>query len=113
MPHAIVEYSRALEAEFEASSLMQAVHACLLQSGQFSVHDIKVRLYPCDHAFVAGRDANFLHITVYMLSGRSRAIKKNITSDLLQVLDGLSLIAASLSVDARDMDRDVYSKMVG
>lgn len=111
MPHAVVEYSQDIETQFEAQALMQAVHMSLLSSAQFAEKDIKVRLYGCDHALVAGESATFIHITVYMLSGRSDETKKAITEHLLEVLKGLNLASASLSVDARDMDRSVYSKV--
>lgn len=110
MPHAVIEYSSDLNSNIEIASLMQAIHKQLLESGQFGEKDIKVRAYPCDHALVAGQKANFIHITIYMLSGRTAAIKKEITKGVLDVLHGLRVSAASLSVDARDLDRDVYSK---
>jgi len=113
MPHAVIEYSRDLEASFDKLALMQAAHDAMLASGQFGEADVKIRLYPCHDALVGGVTAKFVHITVYMLSGRSPAIKKSITTNLLRVLEGLSLSAASLSVDARDLEREVYSKATG
>jgi len=113
MPHAVIEYSQDLERKFDPAALMLAVHQSLLDSGEFGEKDIKVRLYPCDHALVAGTEQGFVHTTIYLLSGRSKAVKKAITSGLLEVLAGLDFEAASISVDARDLDREVYSKITG
>jgi 5-carboxymethyl-2-hydroxymuconate isomerase len=112
MPHAVVEYSRDLETGFAPQDLMKDLHQCLLDSGQFGAGDIKVRLYPCDHALVAGSNQAFVHTTIYLLSGRTQTVKKDITLAVLKVLQSYKIDAASLSVDCRDLDREVYSKTV-
>jgi len=111
MPHAVVEYSNGLEPYIDQKAIMQACHNSLLDSGQFGEKDIKVRLYACDYALVAGQGADFIHVTVYMLSGRTDAIKKDIASKLTAAIKCFALPVASLSVDVRDMNREVYSKI--
>lgn len=113
MPHAVVEYSKSLEPSFEKAAFMKAIHDAMFASGEFGEKDIKIRLYPCDHALVAGKEQGFVHITIYLLSGRSKETKKKLTQGLLKVVQGLGLTVASVSVDARDLDREVYSKMAG
>jgi len=113
MPHVIVEFSRSLESGFDTVQLLRACHNSLLASGQFKEKDIKVRLYPCDHALVAGKCANFLHVIVYMLSGRAKNTKKELAEQLLATLGEFRLPAASCSVDVRDLDREIYCKMTG
>jgi len=110
LPHAVIEYARSLERDMWNSGIMEAVHSSLLACGQFGEQDIKVRAYPCDHALVAGKPSSFIHVTIYLLSGRSDTIKKDITSRVLAALQALEVDVASLSVDARDLNRAVYSK---
>ena len=111
MPHAIIEYSKALEGQLLKAAFMDDVHANLLSTGEFGEKDIKVRLRPVEHALVAGTSGNFIHITLYLLSGRSKEVKSQITGGLLNRLELLDLPVQSLSVDARDIDRAVYSKV--
>lgn len=110
MPHAVIEYSNGLDVKVSQQLLVEAVHNCMADSGQFGEKDIKVRLYPCDHALVAGKQADFIHVTIYLLSGRSAEIKKALTSGVLKRIQKFGIEASSISVDARDLDRAVYSK---
>lgn len=112
MPHAVIEFSRELEAAVDLGVVMTSVHNAMLESGEFGEKDIKIRMYPCDHALVAGTSQNFVHSTIYLLSGRSKSVKKALTERVLGALMSHGLQAASISVDARDLDRDVYSKVV-
>lgn len=112
MPHAIIEYSEQLEEIIDTGMLMQSVHSALLHSGEFAEKDVKVRLYSCRHALVAGKEADFVHCLIYLLSGRSKATKKAIASGVLAAMQNEGIQAASISVDVRDLDREVYSKAV-
>lgn len=110
MPHLVIEYSRELEEEMPPANMMRLAHQIALESGQFGEDDIKVRLLPYDHAMVGGREDNFLHVSLYLLSGRDTLTKKALTLALEQAYRGKLPDAASVSADARDMDRESYSK---
>lgn len=110
MPHAIIEYSAHLEELFDTNLLMEAVHKALLHSGEFGEKDIKLRLYPCHQSMVGGKPADFVHCLVYLLSGRSKETKKSIASSVLAAMRNEGVKAASISVDIRDLDRDIYVK---
>lgn len=112
MPHLVVEYSRDVESQTDITALLHAAHEGAFQSGLFSLDDIKVRAYPCDHSLVAGRSATSVHVTVYLLSGREQAAQKALAERVLSHLAELNLSLQSLSVDCRDMDRSVYTKVV-
>lgn len=112
MPHAVIEYSAHLEETFDINLLMEAVHKALLHSGEFGEKDIKVRLYPCHHSLVGGKPAGFVHCLVYLLSGRSGETKKSIASSILAAMRNEGVKATSISVDMRDLDRDIYAKHV-
>ena len=112
MPHAIIEYSAHLEETFDTNHLMQAVHNALLHTGEFGEKDIKIRLYPCHQALVGGKTADFVHCLVYLLSGRSKETKKSMAASVLAAMRNEGVKAASISVDMRDLDRDIYAKHV-
>ncbi|TNE66927.1 MAG: 5-carboxymethyl-2-hydroxymuconate Delta-isomerase [Alphaproteobacteria bacterium] len=110
MPHLVIEHSRDDDIEVLVPAMMNAAHRASLDSGLFDELDIKVRAYPCDHALVAGRDEKFIHVTVYLLSGRDDAAKKDLAMRVLDRIDDIVPPVASLSVDIRDMNRAAYSK---
>jgi 5-carboxymethyl-2-hydroxymuconate isomerase len=112
MPHLVIEYSREIEQQVPPATLMATAHAAALQSGQFGEADIKVRLLPYDHALVGGKPLSFLHIGLYLMSGRTPEVKKELTQAVVAAFDARLSGIASISVDARDMDRDTYSKLV-
>ena len=111
MPHIVIEYSAKDYAEDQVNAMMTTAHAAALASGLFAESDIKVRAYPCAHGLVAGKSLRFVHLTVYLLSGRDQPTQKQLAEKILAQMSSLELDAASLSVDCRDMDRAVYSKV--
>ncbi|MFC4348218.1 5-carboxymethyl-2-hydroxymuconate Delta-isomerase [Kordiimonas lipolytica] len=111
MPHLIVEYSRDLEDEAGPDSLLAAAHDISMASGLFDESDIKVRLFPVDHALVAGKPAPTLHITCYLLSGRDQPTKKALNEALINGFAALVPSAKSISANAIDMDRESYAKI--
>ena len=111
MPHLVIEYSRDVENRASPQDMMVAAHRGALASGLFSLADIKVRAYPCDHALVAGAVASFVHVSIFLLSGRDAATQRKLTDTVLAEFSALDLGVASLSVDSRGMDRAVYTKL--
>lgn len=111
MPHFIVEYSRSLEAEAQPEAMLAAAHEVAVASAQFGISDIKVRLYPVDHALVAGKPDAALHITCYLLSGRDTPTKKALTQALVTRFHSLVPAAKAISANAIDMDRETYTKI--
>lgn len=111
MPHLVIEYS---EADFDTvlvEQMMFAVHKGALASGLFGEADIKTRAYACSHGLVGGKPGSFIHITVFLLSGRDQATQKQLATTLLDHMTAADFAPHSLSVDCRDMDRAVYSKI--
>ncbi|WP_020399046.1 5-carboxymethyl-2-hydroxymuconate Delta-isomerase [Kordiimonas gwangyangensis] len=111
MPHLVIEYS---DADFDAKAveqMMLAAHKGALASGLFGEDDIKTRAYACSHGLVGGKPGSFIHVTVYLLSGRDHATQKLLANTLLDHMTAAGFAPHSLSVDCRDMDRAVYSKI--
>lgn len=111
MPHLIVEYSNNLN--LPAQPLLHTLHGVLLASGQFEEDHIKVRARRYDDYLTGGSAADgFVHITLFLLDGRSEAVKHTLgqaLSDAVrQALD--SAAGTQITVDTRDMVRATYAK---
>ena len=111
MPHLVIEYSREDYGSEGAASMLRAAHDGALASGLFTEGDIKVRAYACDHCLVGGAPGSFIHVTVFLLSGRDAATQKKLAETVLDHLTEAGFSPSSLSVDCRGMDRAVYSKI--
>lgn len=111
MPHLVLEYSDTIEKTHSIPDLMSICHKAAMASGQFSESDIKVRAYPCPNSLVGGLHADFLHVTVKLLSGRTPEIKKELTNTILEAIHAKGLSLSSLTVEALDIERESYSKI--
>ncbi|WP_373814358.1 5-carboxymethyl-2-hydroxymuconate Delta-isomerase, partial [Neisseria dentiae] len=82
-------------------------------SGQFEEDHIKVRARRYDDYLTGGSAAEgFVHLTLFLLDGRSEAVKHTLgqaLSDAVrQALD--SAAGTQITVDTRDMVRATYAK---
>jgi 5-carboxymethyl-2-hydroxymuconate isomerase len=88
----------------------------LVASGVFSPPDaIKVRLIPVEHFRVgSGADHGFIHAGLALLSGRDGDTKQRLTVALVDAIAPSSARpqVVQITSEARDMDRDTYSKRV-
>ena len=112
MPHLVIEYSRDIEDKHDMVEIMQAAYDAGVETGEMNPPDIKVRAKPYDFYRLAKDGDSFLHMTVFLLTGRSNAQKTHIGEILLECLQSLLGDVTTISIDLRDMNRDVYQKRV-
>lgn len=111
MPHCILELSSTLSEQLDCQAVLEDLHVVLEKSGEFNSQDIKVRLQVSDLALVGGEENDFCHVTMLLLSGRTPGQKKAIAESLFKACEAwLQDDDVSLTVDIRDMDRDLYQK---
>lgn len=111
MPHLIVEYSNNLN--LPAQPLLHTLHGVLLASGQFEEDHIKVRTRRYDDYLTGGSAADgFVHITLFLLDGRSEAVKHALGQALSEAVRQAlgSAAGTQITVDTRDMVRATYAK---
>ena len=115
MPHLRIEYSTNIAGRFDPAAVLAATTDALVASGVFDPPDaIKARLIPAPHFRVgSGADHGFIHAGLALLAGRDAATKQRLTATLVDAI--APLVAAGPQVvqitsEARDMDRDTYSK---
>ena len=117
MPHLIANHSANLT-ELDQQKLLKDVNSALIETGLFHVNDIKSRIFK-DEAFLIGlgeaEDA-YIHLKLYLLSGRTETQKKNLGECLLGILEQKNYlpsdtkIPVQLCVEVIDMPIEHYFK---
>ena len=110
MPHLIVEATGQTIEALPNGELMQKLHATALATDLFDEKSIKVRVRPYETALIAGKPDDFVHVTIYLIDGRDKATKKRLALKVHDEVRALCPSCASVSVDVRDLDREVYTK---
>lgn len=113
MPNIVAEYSQGLEEVFAPNELLTCLYGAVMESGLFAQQAIKVRLLPYEHYSVGAEKLPFIHITVSMMSGRSTGQKRSLTTKVLDRVREIAGEQLSITVDARDVDTQVYAKHSG
>src|SRR5882757_6563574 len=113
MPHLILEHSDNLVAPFDHRALFRELHATLEATGEFRLEQMKSRAVALDRSYVgAGGPENiFVHLRVYILSGRSQELRRRIGAELLDVMQralaqSIAGRPSDLTVDVREMTRE-------
>ncbi|KGJ96015.1 5-carboxymethyl-2-hydroxymuconate Delta-isomerase [Colwellia psychrerythraea] len=115
MPHCIIEHSSSIE----SNTLIPLVFNASMESSLFEKNgsDIKVRVLPVEHYQTgavqsASSPADFIHVTMRILSGRKTEQKLMLSKLVLESLTTLALKGCSTSVEVVDIDRASYSKII-
>lgn len=116
MPHLTLEYTPNLPA-FDAKAVLWQLNASLVASGQFEEIDIKSRALALE-TFAVGSEAPlqraFVHVRLALLSGRTQAVKRELSERLLSVLQVLQVWPADLHVqlcvEIQEIERESYAK---
>ncbi len=112
MPHFVIEYSREIEAQSDIDQLMDAVLGVATDSGIMNPVDVKIRARPYDHFLMPEKGQTFLHVTIFLLEGRTDAQKEQLSISLRSRLTELLSTVTSVSIDVRDMNPVAYKKRV-
>ena len=115
MPHLRIEYSTNLAGRLDPAAVLAAATQALVDSGVFDPPDaIKARLMPVEHFMVgSGAEHGFIHAGLALLSGRDSTTKQRLTNALVAAIAPLVAPGpqvVQITSEARDMDRDTYSK---
>lgn len=112
MPHFVIEYSRDVEVAYDIDRVMKIAFDSGVASGEMQAADIKVRARPYDHSIMLNAGGSFLHVTVFLLAGRSETQKETVSLLLRKNLVAYLESVTSVSVDIRDMNPLAYKKRV-
>lgn len=110
MPHLVIEY--AADMKLNAGDLVRYAHHAAVTSGLFQAADIKTRAIAVQDYIAGDKGLGFVHVTLYLLDGRTLVQKQQLSEHILDALTPLMEAGQSLSVDVRELMRDVYRKRI-
>ena len=112
MPHCIIEYSAQLQKTVKPTQLISAVYNGAFTSELFESNDIKTRAISFDDHQTGSVKANFIHVTIKILSGRTLEQRQKLSHAISNELNMLNCSATSLTVEVVDMERESYAKVI-
>lgn len=118
MPHVVIDYSANLE-NFEPKQLLLKINNALVETGYCQAIDIKSRARK-DDVFVIGLDTEqqaYVHVKVYLLSGRNQQQKTEISQKVFETLVADQVlnqqkISVQSCVELIEMPKQDYFKQV-
>ncbi len=109
MPHFIIDCSQDILQQRSPDELMDAVYKAADETGLFAPNDIKVRLQPYQYYRLGTDKKNFLHVFAYIMEGRSKEQKANLSRQICIRLSELLADISFLSVNISDFETATYS----
>ena len=110
MPHCLIEYSNALEAQVLPDVLMKTVFHAAMDSGLFEAKDIKVRMLAFSEFFPIEGQTAFVHVTLRVLSGRPVETRRILSQQVFDRIQALGLRGLAMTVDIVEIVRETYTK---
>ena len=111
MPHVMFEYTQILHPQVNEAGLLHQIHHAVLDSGLFAPEAVKSRTIA--HEEVCGGEdaspANFAHVTVKILAGRSLDQRGMLADSIFAILSR-ALPQAKCSVEITEMAKETYRK---
>ncbi|USD65467.1 5-carboxymethyl-2-hydroxymuconate Delta-isomerase [Vibrio sp. SCSIO 43136] len=114
MPNLVLEYSNSVEQRVNVQGLLEDLHQVAMESGLFDIASIKSRALRCHHWLIGDKEdsEDFIHISFELLSGRTEEQKRDLSRQLMAVLQQQADSIHSLTVNVRDMDRSCFQKVL-
>lgn len=108
MPHCIIDCPASLAERVGEQLMLATVHDTLDAFGVFKPGDIKVRLNGFTHYRCGETQDDFVHVALYLFSGRSAEQRRQLASATVAALVALLPEVEALSMDVREMPRDTF-----
>ncbi|RJX64830.1 5-carboxymethyl-2-hydroxymuconate isomerase [Vibrio sinensis] len=114
MPNLVMEYSNSVDERVNVQGLLEDLHHVVLRSELFDCASVKSRALRCHHWLVGeeGDSVDFIHISFELLSGRSSEQKRELSRQLMNVLQEQAGHVRSLTINIRDMDKESFQKLI-
>lgn len=110
MPHFVIAYSQDLEQDYSIETIMHQTHKAAVDSGLFSPERIKVRAKPYEYSIVGGVNKPFIHTTVYLLQGRSKEQRVELSKLVRTAIKETHPEVDNVTVDVRELDDEIYQR---
>ena len=119
MPHFILEYSANILEEVNPADFFLKVHELAMQTGTFSISDLKSRIVRHDRYHLGNGDYKnaFVFLSVAMLSGRDLSLRQDFGTKLLALLErqfaaSLEKLNCSITCEIREINAATHFKLV-
>ncbi|MFM2591137.1 5-carboxymethyl-2-hydroxymuconate Delta-isomerase [Vibrio sp. TBV020] len=114
MPNLVMEYSNSVDERVNVQGLLEDLHHVALTCGLFDVDSVKSRSLRCHNWLIgdAGDSVDFIHISFELLDGRTAEQKRELSRQLMTVLQDQASHVHSLTVNIRDMDKECFQKVI-
>ncbi len=109
MPHFIIDCSQDIIHQKTPDELMDAIYEVAHATGLFAPNDIKVRIQPYQYYRLGNGKKNFLHVFGYIMQGRSKGQKTDLSKQICTRLSELLPDISFLSVNISDFEAATYS----
>jgi len=105
----VIECPADLKNQVDFDYLVRAIHDTTDASGLFAMGDVKSRLILSDHYHVSGKRDPYVHVVCHILSGRTEKQRKQLGDDLALTLCELLPAVEMISVEVREIEKQIYS----
>lgn len=114
MPNLVMEYSNSVDDRVNVQGLLEDLHNVALHCGLFDVGSVKSRALRCHNWLIGdeGDSVDFIHVNFELLIGRTEEQKRELSRQLIEVLQGQASHVRSLTVNMRDMDTACFQKII-
>lgn len=114
MPNLVMEYSNSVDDRVNVQGLLEDLHHIALNCGLFDVGAVKSRALRCHHWLIGDEadSVDFIHISFELLDGRTAEQKRDLSRQLMAVLQTQASHIRSLTVNIRDMDKECFQKII-
>nr|WP_282437333.1 5-carboxymethyl-2-hydroxymuconate Delta-isomerase [Vibrio amylolyticus] len=108
-----MEYSNSVDQRINVQGLLEDLHDVALKSCLFDTDSVKSRALRYHHWLVGeqGDTVDFIHISFELLDGRTEEQKRELSRQLMTVLQEQASDVRSLTVNIRDMDKACFQKV--
>lgn len=114
MPNLVMEYSNSVDERVNVQGLLEDLHQVVLHCGLFDTGSVKSRALRCHNWLIGDEDdsVDFIHISFELLDGRTPEQKRELSRQLMDILQQQAGHVRSLTVNIRDMDKESFQKVI-
>ncbi|MGN6248708.1 MAG: 5-carboxymethyl-2-hydroxymuconate Delta-isomerase [Ginsengibacter sp.] len=108
MPHFIIDCSEDIITSIPPEEIMQAIYEVAESTKLFEENDIKVRINSYKHFKLGGEKNNFIHIFGYIMEGRTKEQRADLSKKIISRLNEMFPHISILSMNISEFEKATY-----
>ena len=108
MPHFIIDCSEDVITSIPPEEIMQVVYEVAESTRLFAQNDIKVRINSYNHFKLGADKKNFIHIFGYIMEGRTKEQRADLSKKIISRLNELFPNISILSMNISEFEKATY-----